>query len=85
MLVTSIFSFSLNVFEKDFFYRVFKSRDCVVKSWTFPKQALLFKCLKYGSVENTMEIGEIARNELFLLSQMCFLLFWRILQHFHET
>ena len=33
----------------------------------FPKQALVFTCLKYKSLENTVGKGEIARNEQFLL------------------
>ena len=33
----------------------------------FPKQALVFTCLQYKSSVNTMEKGEIARNEQFLL------------------
>ena len=32
MLVTSIFSFSHNVFKKAALFEVVKSRDCVVKS-----------------------------------------------------
>ena len=31
----------------------------------FPKQALVFACLKYISFENTVENGEIARYEQF--------------------
>ena len=29
----------------------------------FPKQALVFTCLQYKSLENTVGKGEIARNE----------------------
>ena len=29
----------------------------------FPKQALVFTCLQYKSIENTVGKGEIARNE----------------------
>ena len=40
---------------------------------TFPKQALVFTSLHYKSFENTVEKGEIARNEQFLLFPQCFL------------
>ena len=43
----------------------------------FPKEALVFMCLWYKSFENTMGIGEIARNEQFLLFPQCFLPVWR--------
>ena len=36
-------------------------------AWPFPKQALVFTCLQYKSFENTVEKGEIARSEQFLL------------------
>ena len=39
----------------------------------FTKQALVFTCLQYKSFENTVEKGEIARNEQFLLFPLCFL------------
>ena len=42
-------------------------------NYPFPKQALVFMCLKYNSFENTVEKGEIAQNEQFLLFQQCFL------------
>ena len=42
----------------------------------FPKQALVFACLKYKSFENTEVKGEIARNEQFLLFPQCFLPDW---------
>ena len=32
-----------------------------------PKQALVFTCLQYKSLENTVGKGEIARNEQYLL------------------
>ena len=35
MLVTSIFSFSNDVF-KGLYFKVVKSRDCVVKGWSVP-------------------------------------------------
>ena len=33
----------------------------------FPKQSVVFMCLQYKSFKNTVGIGEIARNEQFLL------------------
>ena len=54
-------------FLKGFLFRVVKSRDCVVKSYPFPKQALVFVCMQYKSFENNEEKGEIARNKEFLL------------------
>ena len=50
----------------------------------FRKQALVFTCLKYSSLENTVAKGEIAHNEQFLLFPLCFLPFWRIYCHFHQ-
>ena len=35
--------------------------------YPFPKQAMVFMCLKYKSFENTGGKGEIAHNEQFLL------------------
>ena len=49
----------------------------------FPKEALVFTNLQYMSFENTVEKGEIARNEQFLLFSQCFLPVWRTLSHFH--
>ena len=37
------------------------------------KQALVFTCLQHKSFENTVEKGESARNEQFLLFPQCFL------------
>ena len=45
----------------------------LVKCYPFPKQALVFTCLKYKFFENTVRKGEIARNEQFLLFPQCFL------------
>ena len=44
----------------------------VVQSQPFPKQALVSTCLQYKSFENTVEKGEIARDEQFLLVPQCF-------------
>ena len=52
--------------------------------YPFPKQALVFMCLQYKSLENTVEKGEIARNEQFLLFPQCFLLVWRTFCHLHQ-
>ena len=43
----------------------------------FPKQALVFTCLQYKPLENTVRKGEIARYEQFLLFPQCFLLVCR--------
>ena len=49
----------------------------------FPKQALVFTCLKYKPLENTVGKGEIARNEQFLLFPPCFLPIWRTFCHLY--
>ena len=49
----------------------------------FPTQAIVFTCLEYQSLENTVRKGEIARNEQFLLFPQCFLSVWRTLCTFH--
>ena len=54
---------------------IFKTRKYTEKVLTIPKQALIFTCLQYMSFENTVEKGEIARNEQFLLFPQCFLPF----------
>ena len=41
-----------------------------------PKQALVFMCLQYKSLENTVGKGEIARSEQFLLFPQCLLPVW---------
>ena len=51
---------------------------------TFPKQALVFSCVRYMSLENTVGKGEIARNEQFLLFPHRFLPLQRTLDHFHQ-
>ena len=48
-------------------------------SQPFPKQALVFSCLLYKSLENTVGKGEIARNE-----QHCFLTFWTTFSHVYQ-
>ena len=40
--------------------------------------------LQYMSFKNTVEKGEIARNEQFLLFPQCFLPFRRTFFHFHQ-
>ena len=67
------FLFFPTMFSKRFFPRVVKSRDRVVKSYSFSKQALVFTCLQHKSFENTAGKGEIACNEQFLLYPQCFL------------
>ena len=44
----------------------------------FPKQALVFTCLRYKSFENTAGKGEIARND------QCFLPVTKLFCHFHQ-
>ena len=53
--------------------------------YPFPKQALVFKCLQYKSLEKIEGKGEIAGNVQFLLFPQCFLLVWRTECHFHQT
>ena len=50
----------------------------------FPNKPWFFTCLQYKSFENTMEKGEIARNEQFLLFPRAFLPFLRTFYHFHQ-
>ena len=71
-------------FQKASSSRIFKSWDCVVNSYSFPKQALVFTYLQYKSFENTAEKGEIARDEQFLLFLHCFLHVWRAFCHFQQ-
>ena len=44
-----------------------------IDSKPFPTQTLVFTYMQYKSFENSVEKGEIARNEQFLLFQQCFL------------
>ena len=95
MLVTAFSPFP-TMFSKDFFLRVVKSRDCVVKSCltqnmfiiphilSSPKQALVCMCLNYKYFENTVGKGEIAHYGQLLLFPQCFLSFWRTFCHFHQ-
>ena len=39
--------------------------NCIL--YPFPKQALVFSCLQYKSIENTVRKGEMARKEHFFL------------------
>ena len=51
----------------------------------FSKQPLVFTCLHYTSLKNTVGIGEIARNEkLELLFPLCFLPLQRTFRHLHQ-
>ena len=45
---------------------------CVVMGSAFPKQALVYTCLQYKSLKNTMGKGEIACYKQFLLFPQCF-------------
>ena len=51
----------------------------------FQNKPWFFTCLQYKSFENTVGIGEIARNEQFLLFPQCFLPIWRTFHNFHQT
>ena len=42
------------------------------KGYAFPKQAHVFTCLQYKSLENNVRKGEIANNEQFLFSHSVF-------------
>ena len=46
-----------------------------------PKQAQVFTCLQFKTFENTVEKGEIAPEEQFLLFPQCFLPFLRTSCH----
>ena len=50
----------------------------------FSKQALVFTCVLYKSLENTVRQGEIAHNEQFLLFPQCFLPFQKTVCHFQQ-
>ena len=51
----------------------------------FPKQPLVFTCLHHKFLENTVGIGEIARNEqLELLFPLCFLPLQRTFRHLQQ-
>ena len=50
----------------------------------FPNKPLFFTCLLCKSFKNTVEKGEIARNEQFLLFLQCFLLPWRTSRYLLE-
>ena len=54
-LVTSIFLFP-TTFSEGLFLNVVKSQDCAVelRCLPFPKQALVFTCLQYTFIENTV-------------------------------
>ena len=47
---------------REYYFGVVKSRDYVVMSEPFPKQALVFMCLQYRSFENTVGKGEIVHD-----------------------
>ena len=49
------------VFQHEIIQNIYSSFE------PFPKQALVLTCLQYQSFKNTVEKGEIARNEQFLL------------------
>ena len=60
----------------------------MTKSFSFQcltlSQTLVFTCLLYKSLENTVGKGEIARNEQFLLFPHCFLTYWKTFSHVHQ-
>ena len=57
-------------------YHCWKSQSYVV--------ALVFSCLQYKFIENTVGKEEIARNKQFLHFPHCFLLVWRAFCHLHQ-
>ena len=72
MLVTSIFSFSHNVFKSSLFLGRSKLGLCG-KELTHSHTMTPFEALGNKPFENTMGKEEIARNEQFLLFPQCFL------------
>ena len=70
------------MFSKDFFSQGHYKFALCGKELTFPKQALVFTSLQNMSFENTVEKGEIARNEQFLLFPQGFLLAWKTFCHY---
>ena len=61
--------------------------QCDLCCWPTPLdlQALVFTCLQYKSLINTVGKGEIAHNKQFLLFPQCFLPVWRTFCHFHHA
>ena len=51
---------------------------------TFSQTSPSFYVFAVQVFENTVEKGEIARNEQFLLFPQCFLPVWRTFCHFHQ-
>ena len=83
MLVTSIFSFSHNVFKSLLFQGHSKSGSCG-KELTLSQTSPGFTCLAYKSFKNTVGKGEIARNGQFLLFTQYFSPMKRTCGHFHQ-
>ena len=50
----------------------------------FPKQSLVFTCVKSKSIENTVGKGEIVCNTQFLLFPQCFQRVWRTFCYFYH-
>ena len=93
LLVTSYFSFSHSVFKR-LVLQTHKNKGLFAQIVRFDfyritnigeNGALVFTCLQYKSLENTVGKGEIACNEQFLLFPQCFLPIWKSFCHFHET
>ena len=70
MLVTSIFSFSHNVFKRVFTQGSQKSGLCG-KELTFTLEILILTHQHWTAFENIVGKGEFARNEHFLLFAHC--------------
>ena len=49
-----------------------------------PKPVLVFMCLQYKPLENTVGEGEISCKEKYLLFTQCFVPIWRTFCHFHQ-
>ena len=85
MLVTSIFSFSHNVFKRLLFQGCLKSKLCG-KELTHYHTMSHFDALKiYIAVENIVRKGEIACSRQFLLFSQCFPLYMALACHFKCT
>ena len=77
MLIMSNFFFGQSDFEQ------FHVLNLAI--YPFPKQALVFTCVQSKSFENTVEKGEIARNEQFLFFPQCFLPICRTFCHLNQV
>ena len=54
-----------------------------LSSLTLSQTNWCFNCLQFKSLEKTLRKVEISRSKHFLLFQQCFLIYWRIFDHFY--